>query len=128
MSLNVTEERIEELVEVLDNLSTDDLVNIHNEHYSADDEIFSMDMFDEMCNGMTPTDIAQRIFFGDFNPNHNYFKFDGYANFESTGFPKDWIYIRELAEYMIDNENDYYCDEVIELFDKWYEEDDIEED
>ena len=37
-----------------------------------------MEDLDMYLDGLTPTDIANKIFFGDFNPNHEYFRFNGY--------------------------------------------------
>ena len=46
--------------------------------------LYDMDDFDMVIGeGYTPTELAQRIFFGDFNINHDYFFFNGYANLES---------------------------------------------
>ena len=46
-------------------------------------QVFSMDDFDEIMNGIDPSALAFRIFYGDFNPNHDYFRFNAYANLES---------------------------------------------
>ena len=120
--------RITELKEVLDNLDEETLLNLHNEiEDDGDDEIFEMDMFNEMAEGYSPIDLAQRIFFGDFNPNHNYFRYNGYANFESTDFPSDWIYTSDLAHTIFNDYNSYGIDEIEELFDKWEEEDNEDE-
>lgn len=128
MRTELENKRIAEIKEILDNLSDEELLNIHNAYDDyGDNEIFFMDMFDEMCDGMTPTDIAQRIFFGDFNPNHNYFKYNGYANFESGDFPRDWIDISDIANYMYDNWESYNIDEVADLFYKWENEDEEED-
>lgn len=42
-----------------------------------------MDNFNEIMEGYTPMEISQKIYFGDFNPNADYFYFNGYANLES---------------------------------------------
>lgn len=128
MRTDLENKRIEQIENILDNLSEYELMDIHNEYCAnGDDEIFEMDMFNEMCEGMTPTDIANCIFYGDFCPNHSYFKFDGYANFESSDFPSDWIYTSDLANYMYDNWESYNIDEVADLFDEWESEDEDDE-
>lgn len=72
-----------------------------------DDCLYDMYEFDELMSDYTPTELAQRVFFGDFNPNHDYFYFNGYANLES------WEWSAE--EYYKDNiDEDYfleYCEE-----------------
>lgn len=58
------------------------------------DLLMPMDEFNEILAGYSPEDIALRIYFGDFNPTHDYFNFDGYANLKSyTEFD-----LRELAK------------------------------
>lgn len=70
--------------------------------------------FDEMMEGYTPTELAQRIFFGDFNPNDNYFYFNGYANLESIN---EWEMqghfepiIDEIVDSMLYHYTDLYID------------------
>ena len=65
-------------------------------------EFLYMEDLDMYLDGLTPTDIANRIFFGDFNPNHEYFRFNGYENLESFD---EW----ELNKELFDN-----IDEIIE--------------
>ena len=65
-------------------------------------EFLDMEDLDIYRDGLTPTDIANKIFFGDFNPNHEYFRFNGYENLESFD---EW----ELNKELFDN-----IDEIIE--------------
>ena len=65
-------------------------------------EFLNMEDLDMYLDGLTPTDIANKIFFGDFNPNHEYFRFNGYENLESFD---EW----ELNKELFDN-----IDEIIE--------------
>ena len=65
-------------------------------------EFLYMEDLDMYLDGLTPTDIANKIFFGDFNPNHEYFRFNGYENLESFD---EW----ELNKELFDN-----IDEIIE--------------
>lgn len=81
--------------------------------YLGDSRYYPMDELDEFCVGMTPTEILQRAFFGYdedtwtgegdrrdhgcFNPNREWFWFNGYANLISTdykdysAFLNDWF-------------------------------------
>ena len=65
-------------------------------------DFLDMEDLDIYLDGLTPTDIANKIFFGDFNPNHEYFRFNGYENLESFD---EW----ELNKELFDN-----IDEIIE--------------
>lgn len=77
--------------------------------------LYNMDDFDEMMEGYTPTELAQRIFFGDFNINDDYFFFNGYANLESIN---EWEMqghfepiIDEIVDSMLYNYDDIYIDD-----------------
>lgn len=119
--------KFELIKETLDNMSESDLFWLYKEYTNQaqlyDDEIFDMEEFDEIMSGSTPTDIAQKIFYGNFRPNDNYFRFDGYANLESIDWLKDEIDLDEIADYIIDNENSLENSEIQEILD----EDDNEE-
>ena len=77
--------------------------------------LYNMDDFDEMMEGYTPTELAQRIFFGDFNINDDYFYFNGYANLESiTEYEMSdhfEIIIDEIVDSMLYNYDDIYIDD-----------------
>ena len=76
--------------------------------------LYNMDDFDEMMEGYTPTELAERIFFGDFNPNGDYFFFNGYANLESI---YEWEMeghfepiLDEIIDSMLYHYDDLYID------------------
>ena len=88
-----------------------------------DDEIYSMDFFDELFHSVNPLEIAMRIFNGDFSPHHDFFKFDGYGNLESINYLSNFIDLEELADEI--NEHDNLADELINagLLEEWRNED-----
>lgn len=65
-------------------------------------EYYYMEDFDDVLQGYTPTEIANRMFYGEFNPNDDYFRFDAYGNLES------------LDNWELDKEHKDYIDEIIE--------------
>ena len=73
-------------------------------------QVFNMEDFDEIMEGYEPLEIANRIYFGDFNPNHEYFRFNGYANLES------------LNEYDLEDEIKDYSSEIARRTIELYEE------
>ena len=125
------EEKIEAIKNIIEGMDDSDAVALHNEYcYETndyDDEIIEMERFDEICEGMTPIEIANHIFYGDFNPNHEYFHYDGYGNFESTDCPTDWIYPGDIAREVVDRERSFENDEIQEEIDSWSEDEDEEE-
>lgn len=76
--------------------------------------LYNMEDFDTIMEGYTPTELAERIFFGDFNPNDDYFYFNSYANLESITendmFDHFEMIIDEIVDSMIYNYNDLYID------------------
>ena len=78
--------------------------------------LYNMDDFDMVMEGYTPTEVVQRTFFGDFNPNGDYFYFNGYANLESI---YEWEMqdhfepiLDEIIDSMLYNYDDLYIDDV----------------
>ena len=131
-TMKTYKEKVEAIRSIIDNMSDSDAVALHNEYcYETndyDDEIIEMERFDEICDGMTPSEIARSIVYGDFNPNHDYFHFNGYGNLESTNDPTDWIYPGDIAREVVDREKSFENDEIQEEIDSWSEEDSEDED
>ena len=125
------EEKVEAIKNIIACMGESDAVALHNEYCyetnNYDDEIIEMERFDELCEGMTPIEIANHIFYGDFNPNHSYFRYDGCANFESTDYPTDWIYPGDIAREVVGRECAFGNDEIQEEIDSWNEENDEED-
>lgn len=67
-------------------------------------EMYEMEMFNDIMENFEPMEIALKTFFGDFNPNDDYFRFNGYANLES------------LSEFDLETELINYEDEIIEEY------------
>ena len=73
-------------------------------------QVYYMEDFNEIMHDTNPLEIANRIYFGDFNPNHDYFRFNGYANLES------------LDEYDLEDEIKDYSLEIANRTIELYEE------
>ena len=118
--------------DLLENMSESKLYTIANEYFDKteyyDDRIYDMEEFDEIMNGMSPSDIALKIFYGDFRPNDHYFKFDGCANFQSFDYISDEVDLEEIADYIVDNDEDFDNSDIREILDEENEEDEEEGD
>lgn len=68
--------------------------------------------------------FANKIYYGDFCPNHNYFHFDGCGNIVNFDFVSSVIDIDELVNYIVNNEDYLYNDEIEAVFDEWNDEED----
>ena len=69
-------------------------------------EYFDMEELDLVLEGYTPSEVANRIFYGSFNPNDEYFRFNAYGNLESAN---EWDIeeeyrdnISEIASYIVE--------------------------
>lgn len=119
---------------IIDEMDDGDKVALWNEScYECgygDDEICYMQDFNELMSDNTPSDIASLIFYGGgFNPNHDYFAFDGYANLVSFDFTDDEgspFCIDDLVDRIVRNENAFGCDEIAAVLNG--DEDDEEDD
>lgn len=104
-------------------------------YVSSGDSIYDMDDFDEIMGDARPSEVADKMYYGDFNPNHDYFIFDGYGNLESfSGYDLgDRVdeYEVDIVSYIAEKEAwEDYPDLVAELEAEYgdnYEEDDDDE-
>ena len=95
------EEAIRTYVENISNAERVELMqHMHAYDGCFDDELYyDMDEFDEFMENYSPMEIAQMVFFGgDFNPNHDFFRFNAYGNLESA----DWHDVEVDAENLVD--------------------------
>ena len=108
--------------------------------YLGDDRYYSMDDFNDMMSTESPIDLVHRVFYGhdadtwtanargdktygEFNPNRDYFTFNGYGNLVSTDYIDytghlDRYAVEKMLEYRLDIyaiEND---DELADLFEQ----------
>lgn len=88
----MNEKQREAILDFLNDCNDEGILNIVRDinGYSGDyDNLVWYDMeyeFDELCDGMKPWEIARACYYGDFNPTHDYWRYDGYGNFESTDY------------------------------------------
>ena len=93
-----------------------------------DERYYSMDEFDDICFGMTPTQIVDRVYGGfdidssaEFNPNRAYFRLNSLGFFESSDEKYYSDYLNEYSIIKMSNYRDeigtiYENDDLLELF------------
>lgn len=111
--MNYIKRNLESVMEYLEGLSNDELVSIHNEYCQSindsDNEIFNNDEeFFEMFFSGKVVEAVRAASYGNFQFNHDYVKFNGYANLDSFNNPSDNIDISEIADDILENERNYY--------------------
>ena len=96
--------------------------------YLGDDRYYLMDELDELYNGIEPSEILSRAFFGydeetyttdrdgnktygAFNPNREYFRYNGYGNLVSADY-KDYSGMLEPFAIEVMRENRDYIDSI----------------
>ena len=110
----------DEVMEMLKDMSDDDLVAVHNEYCEKvnyyDDMIYYMEELDELLHDMTPLEILSET--RDVDSNDIWIHYNGYGNLESTYFPKDWMYLDDIADYIVENDDALHNDDIRNLLDE----------
>lgn len=119
--------RYQRIKAYLDSLDDAEKVYIWNEYTDAtnnpDDRIYSINDFDEVFGNTNPWEIARACFYSQrFNPSDSWFWFNGYANAESADYisehdDRNPIDISAVAEYIVDNDEDFYNDDIRAILD-----------
>ena len=113
----------EKLIDLLEEMGDIDLIMLHNDYCQQcnyyDDEIFTIDMFDDIFNDVDPFDVALKIYYGDFNPSYEYFKFNGYGNIQSIcKWELDrFIDIDDIVNYILDNNFSFENNDILYILD-----------
>lgn len=114
------QEAIERIMDVLGEMSRDEVLNVWNEYKYAtmcgEETIHSMKMFDEELQDYSPWEVARAAYYsGNFCPVHDYFWLNAYGNLESSDYPESDgespFDMETLAEYIADG-NSLYNDEL----------------
>ena len=119
----------DEVLEMLKDMNDNDLVAVHNEYCEKvrydDDRIYYMEELNELMYGMKPLDILREA--RDVDINDDWIRWNGYGNLESTDCPEDWMDLAEIADYIVENEDPLYNDDIRDLMDEIEEENEEEE-
>jgi hypothetical protein len=132
--------KINAIVDIIDNWETHDLVTAWNERCEEqdlyDERIEDMYSFDELYDGMKPTEIADMLHNASFSTGDDYFEFNRHGNISSFSYvsDSDWFDMDELAEFIAENglrnvDIDELIDELTDTFiEEHFEDDDIDDD
>lgn len=121
-------EKRQKLVDYINGMSDDEIVALHNNYCEAnnytDDCIYSTYELDELLEGRTPTDILCMSFYGEFNPRHDFFWFNGYGNLESADYISEMpISAEDIANYILSEEDSLGNDKIQDILDEEDDED-----
>lgn len=128
------EEKLEQVVAVLDELDDNDIITVHNNYCdaynNADDVIYSNDDYnlDDIMGPCTFSEAAQKLNYSDYRYNDSCFWFNGYGNLVSSDNPRDNIFTSDIARYIVENEDSLEDSDIQEVIDSWEEEDEEDSD
>lgn len=98
----------------------DEAVRLHNavayEDYGK--EFYYMSELDDACDGLTYTELANKIHWGDFNPMHRFFRFNDDEQLESANFPTEWIDVEAIAEWCVQSDDSLYNEEIAAILEQ----------
>ena len=125
------------ILDYIKGLDDSDIVTLWNEYcYTTDrydDEIMDCYRLEEYAKNTDVMDLLKRFYYGTHEinenssacPNANYFVFNGYGNIISFDYiyneytdEFNHVYIDELIDYIIDNDNDLYNDDIRQILDE----------
>ena len=94
-AINWLKNHVEEMAQLVDEVNSYD-------GSLYDYEFIDMNEFNEYTQALEPYDLALKIHYGEFNPNDEYFAFDGYDNLVSFDTYERNGYLRDNAEEIYD--------------------------
>jgi len=109
---NYIPKTIEDITEYLNELTTSELVIIHNEYCQStnmnDEEIYNNDeeFFEIFFEGKV-LDAVRAVSYGEYKYTDDYVLFNGYGNLESFNNPTDRVDIAAIAADILENEGNY---------------------
>lgn len=125
----------EVIEDYLNSLSTSEMVEVYNRFCESvndtDSEIHENDEEFFKTFFKTTSDAVRAVCFGNYEYCHEYVRFNGYGNLDTTDYPvSDWMSIDEIASDIVEDEETYSdlidVDNILSIYEE--ENDDNEED
>lgn len=98
------------VIEQLEEMNDTDLVEVHNTCCMIVNDNDGIIQYNDLeglqmllGDGEGYLSIACRVFYGSYNPNHEYVKLDGYANLDSFDDPTDHICNSDMIDTIMEN-------------------------
>ena len=110
--MTTIENNYEAIVKEIEAMSNEEQMEIHNQYCeninNMDNQIFYNDEeFFEMFFSGRITDLVRAISYGDFEPNQEFIKFDGYANLETFDNVSLYLDAVAIADDIQENPKNY---------------------
>lgn len=112
------EKKFTAIEEIINDMNDDDLVDLWYDYTSAikqsENQLFHMSEIDELLESYTPSQILAEITGNDFDISDKYVYWDE-CGLNSTSEPRyiiDVYEVREMADYIVKNNNYFYNEEI----------------
>ncbi len=126
------EDHSETLESYLEELTDEEKATVYNAYAKAGnyEQMYPMDMFDEMMGNLAPSDVLRKVDMKNFSLNDDFFWYDGYGDAVSgsiSDFVEKNFFSRDIAAWL--KRNDYIVDKEVDdiLWDWSNEKDDAED-
>lgn len=117
----------EEIIEWIKDGYDRDSYSLYVEAYQdsgySDDIWMTMDQLDDMIIDQPASWLLDRIFYGDFNPRHAYWKFNGYGNLESFDGSFTSLFDKHINETVMVEHIRNNMDKYREYLEEYFEDD-----
>ncbi len=122
----------EKLEDFLEEMSDDDVIAMWNNYCDnnryEDDRIWYVSDFDDLMQGKLPSEVVEELS-SNFSLNDEYMVFTiyGIASFSYVSDDVCPIYISDLADYILENDDELENDDVRDFLDEYAEEEEEDE-
>lgn len=121
-------EKKQKLVDYINSMDTDEKIALHNTYCDAancmDDCIYTMDDMEDVLDGVDKWELVRMLRFGNFDFMEDFWGFNGYGNLDSYNEWELPIFAEDIADYILQNEDDLSNSELAEILEDDDEDDD----
>lgn len=108
----------EQAIEIWEGMYFDEIITEYNYYVcdvinDEDSQLYDMDELDEVLSYCTPSEVAKKVVYGEFNPTDDHFTFDSYLNLKSVSKDDLFDFIIESVDdnHLIDVAKEYQGEE-----------------
>lgn len=110
------------LVDYINSRGVDEKLALHNAYCDAanctDDCIFAMDELEGVLDGVDKWELVHMIRFGDFDFMKDFWQVNGYGNLDSYSAWELPIFVEDIADYILSEEDALGNDEIQYMLDR----------
>ena len=117
----MTDDKQDMIYDILENLSSDELVSINNEYNSRTGlgcHIYEMEEFNDEYENCEPIEIAEHVLAKSFSSGDTYFTKDDWDDAESFDCLGDAIDCSDIAQYCVNDDEDFGNSDIRDILDK----------